>query len=88
MVVQDKGTNRTEEIGRPSPVTLIQLGATRIVKAQKIVDLALDEKPTSELTVDYVQIFGMRVDWEQVLKDVFAALTARILEIRQKSSKT
>ena len=81
LVVQDKGTNRTEERGRPSPVTLIQLGATRIVKAPKIVDLALDEKPTSELTVDYVQIFGMRVDWEQVLKDVFAALTARILAV-------
>ena len=30
-------------------------------------DLALDEKPTSELTVDFVQIFGMRVDWEQVI---------------------
>ena len=72
MVVQDKGTNRTEERGRLSPVTLIQLGAT------KIVSLALDEKPTSELTVDYVQIFGMKVAWEQVLKDVFTALTARI----------
>ena len=48
------------------------------MKAPKIVDLALAEKPTSELTVDYVQIFGMRVDWEQVLVDVFAALTARI----------
>ena len=41
-------------------------------------DLALDEKPTSELTVDCVQIFGMKVDWAQVIKDVFTALTARI----------
>ena len=65
LVVQDKGTNRSEEKGRLSPVTLIQLGATRIVKASKIADLALDEKPTSELTVDCVQIFGMKVDWEQ-----------------------
>ena len=40
--------------------------------------LALDEKPTVELTVDYVQIFGMKMDCEEVLKDVFAALTARI----------
>ena len=40
--------------------------------------MALDENPTSELTVDYVQIFGMKVDWEQVIKDVFTALTARI----------
>ena len=72
MVVQDKGTNRTEERGRLSPVTLIQLDAT------KIVDLALDEKPTSELTVDSVQIFGLKVAWEQVLKHVFTALTARI----------
>ena len=78
LVVQDKGTNRTEERGRLSPVTLIQLGATRIVKAPKIVDLALDEKPTNELTVDFVQIFGMEVDWAQVIKDVFTALTARI----------
>ena len=78
LAVQDKGTNRSEERGRLSPVTLIQLGATRIVKAPKIVDVALDEKPTSELTVDYVQIFGMKVDWEQVIKDVFRALIARI----------
>ena len=48
------------------------------MKAPKIVDLALGEKPTSELTFDYVQIFGMKVDWEQVIKDVFTALTARI----------
>ena len=46
------------------------------MKAPKIV--ALDEKPTIELTVDFVQIFGMKVDWEQVLEDVFTALTARI----------
>ena len=75
LVVQDKGTNRTEEMGPLSPVTLIQLGATKIVKAPKIVDLALDEKPTSELTVYYVQTFGMKVDWKQ---DVLTALTARI----------
>ena len=62
LVVQDKGTNRSEERCRLSPVTLNQLGATRIVEAPKIVDLALDEKPTSELKVDYVQIFGMKVD--------------------------
>ena len=48
------------------------------MKAPKIVDLALDENPTSKLTADYVQIFGMKVDWEQVIKDVFTALTARI----------
>ena len=48
LVVQDKGTNRTEERSRLSPVTLIQLAATKIVKAPKSVDLALDEKPTSE----------------------------------------
>ena len=48
------------------------------MKALQIVDLALDEKHTSELTVDYVQIFAMKVDWAQVLKDVFTALTARI----------
>ena len=78
LVVQDKAMNRTDERGRLSPVTLIQLGPTRIVKTPKVVDLALDEKPTVELTVDYVQILGMRVDWEQVLQDVFAALTARI----------
>ena len=77
LVVQDKGTNRSEERSRLSPVTLLQLGATRIVKAPKIVDLALGEKPTSELTVDYVQIFGMKADWKQVFKDVFTALTAR-----------
>ena len=71
LVVQDKGTNRTEERGRLSPVTLVQLGATKIVKAPKIMDLALNEKPTSELADDYVQIFGMKVDWEQVLEDVF-----------------
>ena len=71
LVVQDKGTNKSEERGRLSPVTLIQLGATRIVKAPKVADLALDEKPTSELTVDYVQIFGMKVD-------LFTALTDRI----------
>ena len=28
----------------------------------------------SELTVEYVQIFGMKVGWEQVIKDVFTAL--------------
>ena len=78
LVVQDKGTNRTDERGRLSPVTLTQLGATKIVKAPKIADLALDEKPTSELTVDCVQIFGMKVGWEQVIKDVFTAVTARI----------
>ena len=49
-----------------------------MVKAPKVVDLALDEKPTGELTVDCVQILGMRADWEQVLKDVFSALTERI----------
>ena len=48
------------------------------MKTPKILDLALDEKPTGELTVDYVQNCGMKVDWEQVLKDVFTALTARI----------
>ena len=52
------------------------------MKAPKIVDLALDEKPTSELTVDHVQIFGMKVDWEQVLKDVFTALTARTQAVK------
>ena len=80
LVVQDKGHKqiRRKGRGRLSPVTLIQLGATRIGKALKIVDLALDEKPTSELTVDCVQIFGMKVDWAQVIKDVFTALTARI----------
>ena len=62
LVVQDKGTNSSEERCRLSPVTLNQLGATRIVEAPKVVDLALDEKPTSELKVDYVQIFGMKVD--------------------------
>ena len=62
LVVQDKGTKRSEERRRLSPVTLNQLGATRIVEAPKIVDLALDEKPTSEPKVDYVQIFGMKVD--------------------------
>ena len=77
-VVQDKGTNRSEERDSLSPVTLIQLGATRIVKAPKFVDLALDKRPTSELTVDHVQIFGMRVDWEQVIKAVFTALTASV----------
>ena len=39
LVVQDKGTNRSKERGRLSPVRLIQLGATRIVKAPKTVDL-------------------------------------------------
>ena len=72
LVVQDKGTNRTEERSRLSPVTLIQLGATKTAKAPK--DLALDEKPTSE-------IFGMKVDWGQVLKDVEVALTARIRDV-------
>ena len=33
--------------------------------------LALEEKPTVELTVDCVQIFGTKVDWEQVLKGAF-----------------
>ena len=60
LAVQDKGTSRSEERSRLSPVTLIQFGATTIVKAPKSADLALDEKPTSELTVDYVQIFGMK----------------------------
>ena len=83
--VPDKGTNRSEEGGRLSPVTLIQLGATRFVKTPKVADLALDEKPTSELTVDYVQIFGMKVDWEQVIKDVFTALTARIQAANRRS---
>ena len=50
-----------DEWGRLSLVTLIQLGAIKIVEAPKIVDLALDEKPTSELTVDHVQIFWMKV---------------------------
>ena len=36
LVVQDKGTYRSEERGRLSPVTLIQLGAIRSVKAPKI----------------------------------------------------
>ena len=64
LVVQDTGTNRSEDKGRLSlsPVTLIQLGATKIVKAPKIADLALDENLPSELTVDYVQIFGMKAD--------------------------
>ena len=48
------------------------VGRRQIVKAPKIVDLALEEKPTSELTVENVKIFGMKVDGEQVLKDVHA----------------
>ena len=78
LVVQDKLTNKSEERGRLSPITLIQSRATRIVKAPKIADLALDKNPPSELTIDNVQIFGMKVDWKQVIKDVFTALTARI----------
>ena len=68
LVVQDKGTNRSEERARLSP---------------KIVDLALDEKPTSELTVDYLQTFGMKVDWEQVIKDVFTEIKAKIQDANQ-----
>ena len=36
------------------------------------------KNPTIELTVDYVKMFGMKVDWGQVLRNVFAALTARV----------
>ena len=75
--VQDKGSNRTEARGRLSPATLIQLGSTRIIESPNVVDLALEEQPTVGLTVDYVQIFGTRVNWEQVLKDVFVTLTER-----------
>ena len=38
------------------------------MKAPKVVDVAIDEKPTTELTVDHVQVFGMNVDCEQVLR--------------------
>ena len=47
------------------------------MKAPTIVDWHLTRKPTSELTVDYVQMFGMKVDWEQVLKDVFTSENPR-----------